>query len=347
MPATTVFRTASFTSTAVSKLFINLKSGTNANSFVADGLQLKFNDDYLSGLGNEDILKPANINENMSSKQGNTLLMVQGRPMPVFSDTAFLSLTNTTVKSYLLQFKAENFDQANMIAYLYDSYTATTLPIDMYGSITTYNFSITADVASKDVMRFKVIFRQNAILPVNKMLVKAHRKQQHIVVDLHVHSGAGIKEYEVERSLDGIQFNKVGLIQSLNSATPKKYEFVDNGFVSSEILYYRIKRKYILGSFDYSNITKVNNVRPEQITIFPNPVVGKSFMLNVANATLGTYTFKLFNSAGNLEMTRQMTNVNGNISEKIMLQGNLLPGLYKIDISFSDGSSLNSTVIIP
>lgn len=84
----------------------------------------------------------------------------------------------------------------------------------------------------------------------------------------NVTSQENIKEYVIERSLNGTQFSTIGSIQVGNS---NKYSFVDNQ-LNSGITYYRLKMVDISGKIIYSNVLRIssNNIS-FSINAYPNP----------------------------------------------------------------------------
>ncbi len=83
--------------------------------------------------------------------------------------------------------------------------------------------------------------------------------------------------FDVERSMDGINFKKVGEVAgSGNSSTIKQYRFVDE-LTNAKVIYYRLKQVDYNGEFEYSNIINLTAKglnAATQISIFPNPASG-------------------------------------------------------------------------
>lgn len=81
-------------------------------------------------------------------------------------------------------------------------------------------------------------------------------------------------KFEVERSIDGINWTKIGTVEANgNSATVNNYQFVDAQ--PEAINYYRLKSVDVAGDFQYSEIKKVNFTEPTDIVkVYPNPSNG-------------------------------------------------------------------------
>jgi len=127
--------------------------------------------------------------------------------------------------------------------------------------------------------------------------------------------------FELERSSDGINFNKIGFVPSKglngNSAIELNYIFEDVKPMPDRN-YYRLKQMDINGQFEYSKIVLLRASRSNGITIqniFPNPVFEN---LNIS-----------INSSMKERISIVITNVEGRIlkkTETILAAGdNLIP----------------------
>ena len=78
------------------------------------------------------------------------------------------------------------------------------------------------------------------------------------------------KEYQIERSSDGITFNKIGVVISNNNISGSRYSYVDAHPLSGNN-YYRLKSVDIDGKFSYSNIDEVTFTQSNELIVYPNP----------------------------------------------------------------------------
>ena len=129
---------------------------------LADGIRVRFDRNYSAGI-TDDIEKMANFAENISSYRSGKKLIVEKRPMIQSVDTIFLRITNAGIKDYSLQLGTIDFVQTELPAMLEDNYLHTTTKIDLQGSITNYDFSVTADPASSATDRFMIVFGKGKI----------------------------------------------------------------------------------------------------------------------------------------------------------------------------------------
>jgi len=77
-------------------------------------------------------------------------------------------------------------------------------------------------------------------------------------------------EFQVEKSTDGIIFNKIGRVPaSGNSSYTKNYNYTDNNITG--VNYYRLKMVDLDGRSEYSKIIVISNFNKSQVSLFPNP----------------------------------------------------------------------------
>ena len=110
-------------------------------------------------------------------------------------------------------------------------------------------------------------------LPVTWLEVKSTRIENDIVINWKTASEINNSHFEVERSLDGLSFHKIGQINGAgNSNTVMAYEFVDmNAAINAQSsIYYRIKQIDFDGKFEYSISMMVSNRNTNDIKVFPS-----------------------------------------------------------------------------
>lgn len=81
-----------------------------------------------------------------------------------------------------------------------------------------------------------------------------------------------VSNFEIERSIDGRVFSRIGTISANNQAT-NNYSVTDNSIPSSVIpvVYYCLKQKDMDGKFSYSAVIPVKLVDKPAISTYPNP----------------------------------------------------------------------------
>lgn len=136
--------------------------------------------------------------------------------------------------------------------------------------------------------------------------------------------------FDVERSTDGINFEKVGAVP-YNAALNGAYSYIDPNvtILQKSIVYYRIKSVDVNGSF---KLTEIKNLRFDKVkynvSVFPNPAtLNITLSLNADKAL--TTNLRIFDAAG-----QQVKNTQVKMQKGINLipqdVSNLAAGTYQI-----------------
>ena len=322
------------------QLIVNLLIVNAGNDeSMADGLRIRFNDNYLADIS-DDVIKLGNYGENISSYRQATSFIVEQRPTIGSKDTIFLRITNTGIKNYRFQVGTFDFVQTNLIAYLQDDYLGTSTLLDLAGNITTVDFSVTADPASAASNRFRIVFSAAAPLPLSFTSVKAYQQNlpagqagAAIAVEWKVASQLNIKNYEVEKSTDGLAFGKVATVAASGAnGSNATYNWLDANPLEGDN-FYRIRSVGDGGETKYSQVVNVRiNKGEPRITIYPNPVTNSNLSLQFNDMEKGVYLLRLVNSMGQVVFSKQLSHNGGSAAQSIGLGNNITSGSYRLEI---------------
>ena len=81
------------------------------------------------------------------------------------------------------------------------------------------------------------------------------------------------------------------------------------------------------------------------IVIFPNPVKGNSFNLQLGNMDKGRYTINLFNNLGQKVFSMQLLHPGGTATKTIVLDKGIVNGTYQLQLSGENGVKLVSRIV--
>lgn len=107
-------------------------------------------------------------------------------------------------------------------------------------------------------------------------------------------------KYEIERSLDGKTFEKIGEMGAAgNSASTRSYQFNDK-LPTAGAYFYRLKQIDIDEKFEYSRVVYVNSgkAKGSVTSVFPNPFQSDIQLVGISTADLNAKNVRLFNMAG-------------------------------------------------
>ena len=131
--------------------------------------------------------------------------------------------------------------------------------------------------------------------------------------------------FEVERSLNGTVFDRIGTVAAAgSSSTPRTYDFTDSKLPSTVLLYYRLLQVDQDGSFSYSPVrTVAGSGQPVQVwTLVPNPA--RATMLTGATAGASVLVFDIL---GRLVLTAKADAAG---TAKLVLPASLRAGIYLV-----------------
>jgi trimeric autotransporter adhesin len=122
----------------------------------------------------------------------------------------------------------------------------------------------------------------NIVLPISSLNINGNlNAQKQAIINWQVQEN-NIANYHVEKSTDGIIFNKVATFASKGNGT-NNYSFIDVQALNNAV-YYRVKQVDLNGVYSYSSIIKLSNYQIGSLSIYPNPVKD---MVIISGATIG------------------------------------------------------------
>lgn len=297
-----------------------------------DGALVLYNSRYADSMDLEDARKLLNNTENFGIQKTGALLQIEKRETINETDTLQYNIRNMKMRNYYLNVELRHTETTGTEAFLKDNFTGTLTRLEL-NNITRYNFSVTADAASKSQNRFHIQFRNMSVVPVTITDVQAFKTEDAIRVEWNVQNESNIRRYEVEKSADGRSFSKLGEIGSPRNQGSNSYHITDPA-PAAGMNFYRIKSIEQTGRSQYSSIVKVlvqdNN---KGISVYPNPVTGNIIHLYFSNQAAGNYTARLLNSTGQAIFTGKISQADGNGNTQINLGSQQIPkGNYLLEM---------------
>ncbi|MEO8406311.1 MAG: T9SS type A sorting domain-containing protein, partial [Chitinophagaceae bacterium] len=137
--------------------------------------------------------------------------------------------------------------------------------------------------------------------------------------------------YELERSVDGRTFYKIGSVAATNTPLVKVYNWLDNSPLGG-ISFYRLKMIDIDGKIKYSIVIKVDMNARKSLSVYPNPVTGHVMSLQMYGQRKGDYIANLYNIHGGKVMSTRLSHDGNNSVRSINLEAKLPAGIYYLEI---------------
>lgn len=126
-----------------------------------------------------------------------------------------------------------------------------------------------AGPSSRLIIDTLVYLRQRAVFPLKLISFKAIIAGNETNITWSALNEVGVKNYIIERSIDGRKYTALGTIAAANKAEAN-YFFNDKG-PDKNINYYRLKMTDMDGSYKYSFVVVVNHQANLSIEVNPNP----------------------------------------------------------------------------
>lgn len=134
----------------------------------------------------------------------------------------------------------------------------------------------------------------NPTLAVEMLSFNANQEKQNVVLKWETSNETNNSHFEIEKSFNGQQFEKIGIIQG-NKTTKElnKYSFIDQK-IQNGIAYYRLKQLDFDGTFNYSKIIAQTINNDELSSVYPIPTTG--YLKVKGNTTVGL--INIYNTKG-------------------------------------------------
>lgn len=167
------------------------------------------------------------------------------------------------------------------------------------------------------------------ILPLQFGVVAAAQEKDNAIISWQTFNAYNTSNFEIEFSTDGIHFEKIATIPSVNTSS---YTYTYKHFLPAGTqLYYRIKQVDQNGASSYSPVAKLLMSKKTVLMVYPNPAAE---ILFVKNSTDGAAEWiQIVSNDGKiLQQQKAVANLQLNIK-------NLTPGMYTLRIINRDKTS--------
>ncbi|HVG40035.1 MAG TPA: T9SS type A sorting domain-containing protein, partial [Chitinophagaceae bacterium] len=181
------------------------------------------------------------------------------------------------------------------------SATNTSAQTDATGASVVFNTHTTIVIARKEFLGV-----QDVVLPVTFMSFDIKEVADRMQLNWSVANVKDHSYFEVERSVDGINFKAIGKVQErINNRASAAFQFIDKEVPLSEKLYYRIKQCDENKSCYYSPVQEIKlHALTKDIKLYPVPV-SKVLQVKYIAATAQTIDVHIINSLGTMVTTQR------------------------------------------
>lgn len=143
---------------------------------------------------------------------------------------------------------------------------------------------------------------------------------------------SAMERYEIEKSADGRNFLKAGSVAAKGGIS-NEYNWTDLQPYPG-VNFYRLKMIGKDGGARYSAIVKLERSGiAGQLQVYPNPVTGRTFSIELNDLSAGRYDLRLYNNAGQFVLSQVISrNSTGSSVTVITLPATVVPGIYLLTV---------------
>ena len=192
------------------------------------------------------------------------------------------------------------------------------ITLQLIGTGTLYpDFTWVTQAATKDFINTSQSF---TALPVQLTTFQASIKESQVELYWNTASEVNNKEFIVERSMDGEQFERIGVIAGAGtSSKPKDYWYVDE-FPRTGINYYRLQQVDKDGRTEYSDVIIAELTVSNIALLMPNPVT-QGHEIQIFSSLTSDITIQLIDTNGGVVIAKEfngMATINTSTLERGM-----------------------------
>ncbi|MCY7311523.1 MAG: T9SS type A sorting domain-containing protein [Chitinophagaceae bacterium] len=309
----------------------------------------------LIGISAPSVVTDAYTAEYMRSP-GTALGSITAAGLNFISNCDYWNLDRTTGSSTLnVTLSWNGYSNCNAAAYVTDLTTLTIAHFngtswDTHGKNSTTGNVSSGTITHNGVSVFSPFTLGSTGATSNPLQVKftsitASLQQGGVRVDWTNIAETEINHYEIERSLNAIQFIRVSQQHAtVNNGNKASYDWLDTSPLNGSV-FYRIRAVGTDGNVNYSSTVKIDPEGHSTLTIYPNPVEGNRLVLKMSASAKGKYQVQVYDMTGRNIHSQAFEYNGGSLSQVINLPSNTKPGVYSLRITDSNQSQVKTFIV--
>lgn len=195
------------------------------------------------------------------------------------------------------------------------------------------NYTVTTTCSNR------VLVSGTCTLPVSWLDISAKRNAENVLVKWSVASEVNNQRFEVQRSVDGVNFETIGVVPGKGTRdTYSEYEFVDYTSEKGK-LYYRIVQYDFDGQSSLSRVVTAESLNKSlnQVVLYPNPTAAQfTVSLSSTDDIEGMASVRVINSIGQ-EVYSQQVDASDLTSGVVVDLSSLPQGNYLVRVTTNSG----------
>lgn len=219
-------------------------------------------------------------------------------------------------------------------------FTTATLGSNM----TEFFYSFVDSAGKKDPVTAIYSINWLTLLPVKGLELTAIKTGKNVMLNWKTISEINSDHFEIERSLDGRNYIKVGadLTAAGNSNTEKQYQSADDiSNINKPVVYYRIKLLDKSGKYAYSNVATVK--LPENgalVKVVPNPFISE-ITITVSLEQSSSFAIRMIDMSGRTISNNAQKITRDNPTVTLRNLNSLVRGMYIVEVTDTETGKKN------
>jgi len=350
--ATSVFSIPVTLPTPQNKLGIILQKYVAARdgNVLLDGSVLLFNSNSSNAvLTTEDAGKISNGGENLAivnNTNGINVLSIESRKLVTENDIIPLRLWNVVNNdAYILNIIPTTFSSNGRFAFLNDAFLKKQTFIRNDIDTIKVDFTSLRTDSTSFFNRFSFVFKQPTELAPNLQTASltGTNTGASVLLNWKLTNDNNQLLYDLEKSTNGIEFTNISRVYSNGSGS---YSFKDSSAITGKI-YYRVRYYNNEAQFGLTNTVLMQQINKEsKINIYPNPITGKTFNIQLNQLEAGNYQLAIIDNTGKVLTTQIINNPGGLSTLPVSINTSLLSGLYRLRLTNINNQQSVTTNII-
>jgi len=321
------------------KIRIDLYKVNATNADLLDGALVTYADNYQNLVDEYDAIKPFGSGELIGLLRQGKTFSIERRKSITSTDTVYLQQSQMRIGNYRMVIELSNMASPGMTAFLVDKTVEGNPTVLDINNLNTINYAITTVAATYDPFRFYIVFKNLTVVPVRFISMNASPRENDIRVQWKVDNQVNIKNYIIEKSVDGINYFPMS---SVDATQASDYSGIDNNPLKGKN-FYRIKAYDQDGSFLYSETSMVDWKKAGMVFVYPNPVEGKIINITLDENSSG-WNYRLINNSGETIIKGAIKK--GMFKYKITLPATVSSGAYDLEMIAGDNTRRIVTLFI-
>lgn len=211
--------------------------------------------------------------------------------------------------------------------------------------VNTTNYFEQVGTGFTDFSKFGIVAAESAVLPVELTHLSAHAvDNNYIKIAWETESEINNQGFEIERSIDGKNFEKIGW-QDGSGENGARYNFDDKKVIKNQLYYYRLKQFDLDGQYEYFHIVTEKIIGEVQIDIYPNPTLDEIYFQVSNDLKKEDMSLEIFDMLGRIVFADKDYFSEQESTQFSLQNANLPKGIYFLKINNVDHVLATKTLI--